>query len=371
MLQRLYVDNYKCLVNFSIEFDELSLLLGRNGCGKSTIFEVLMRIQQFLSGNSRVRDCFPPQSLTRWQTRGTQLFELETRSSSGLFKYRLALEHDDERKKVKVETEELHLDRRLLFRFHQGTVQLQRDDDSEGPTYPFDWTQSGLASVFERKEYSHLAWFRNHVRRYVIVALKPDQMQCDTPTESEELSANGNNFASWYRYLVQEHPTRMSDSLGKLREVIDGLHEIRLRQAGSENRILEVGLSHDGVNKAIYYRFDELSDGQRALVALYTMIAAGAAAGYTLFLDEPDNYVALAELEPWLTELGDTCGEGLHQAVLISHHPELIDHLGKDSGVWLRREGNGPVRIGDAPELPPNTLKLSEIVARGWEDGET
>ncbi len=25
-------------------------------------------------------------------------------------------------------------------------------------------------------------------------------------------------------------------------------------------------------------------------------------------LDEPENYVALAEIQPWLTELSDACG---------------------------------------------------------------
>lgn len=370
MLQRLYVDNYKCLVNFSLEFDELSLLLGRNGSGKSTVFEVLKRIQQFLSGDSRVRDCFPPQALTRWETRGTQVFEVAIRGDGGVFKYRLVLEHSDDRKKVKVETEELQFDDRALFSFHQGTVELLKDDGSAGPTYPFDWTQSGLASVYQREEYRHLDWFRNHIRRYAIVSLKPDRMHGETTEENEQLSVDGDNFASWYRFLVQEYPNRILELSSKLREVIDGLDEIRLRQVGSENRVLEVGLLHDGVNKPFYYSLDELSDGQRALVALYTMIAAGAAAGYTLFLDEPDNYVALSELEPWLMELGDSCGEGLHQAVLISHHPELIDQIGKDCGVWLKREGTGPVRIGDAPAPPPGTLRLSEVVARGWEDGE-
>jgi predicted ATPase len=31
MLKRLYVDNYRCLVNFHIELQELTLLVGPNG----------------------------------------------------------------------------------------------------------------------------------------------------------------------------------------------------------------------------------------------------------------------------------------------------------------------------------------------------
>ncbi|KJV06625.1 AAA family ATPase [Methylocucumis oryzae] len=45
MLKRLYIHNYKCLVNFEIHFDQdVSLFLGGNGSGKSTVFEVLKKI---------------------------------------------------------------------------------------------------------------------------------------------------------------------------------------------------------------------------------------------------------------------------------------------------------------------------------------
>ena len=87
-----------------------------------------------------------------------------------------------------------------------------------------------------------------------------------------------------------------------------------------------------------------------------------------LFLDEPDNFVALAELQPWLLALVELCEETSSQAVLCSHHPELIDYLGPDSGLLLHREASAvtvaPLR---SPDLPDCGLKLSELMARGWE----
>jgi hypothetical protein len=72
-------------------------------------------------------------------------------------------------------------------------------------------------------------------------------------------------------------------------------------------------------------RLDGISDGQRALVALYSLVRLASGQGYTLFRDEPDNYVAPDGIQLWLIESADACGDGIDQAVLCSHHPELID----------------------------------------------
>ena len=83
----------------------------------------------------------------------------------------------------------------------------------------------------------------------------------------------------------------------------------------------------------------------------------------TLFFDEPDNYVTLPELQPWLAELEDGAGDTLPQVVLISHHPEAIDFLAR-STVWLAREPESHTRIVE----PKNDtgLPMSEVHARGW-----
>src|SRR5204863_4796524 len=77
MLKRLYADNYRCLVNFELKLDRVNLLLGENGTGKTTVFEVLYRLQQFVAGNAKVLAVFPSSELTRPQTNSNQRFELE------------------------------------------------------------------------------------------------------------------------------------------------------------------------------------------------------------------------------------------------------------------------------------------------------
>lgn len=53
MLTEIYIDNYKCLVNFTITLDRMALFPGANGSGKTTVIELLAKLQRFLAGDER------------------------------------------------------------------------------------------------------------------------------------------------------------------------------------------------------------------------------------------------------------------------------------------------------------------------------
>ena len=85
MLKRLYANNYRCLVNFDINFEKLTLLAGPNGGGKSTLFDLLFGIRRLIVDNARVNDAFPPEDLTAWVNKNEQSFELDIQGENGLF----------------------------------------------------------------------------------------------------------------------------------------------------------------------------------------------------------------------------------------------------------------------------------------------
>src|SRR5437660_403096 len=79
---------------------------------------------------------------------------------------------------------------------------------------------------------------------------------------------------------------------------------------------------------------------QKALVGLY-MVRAALETGVvrTVLIDEPDNYVGLPELQPWTLALMELLDED-HQAVLISHHPEILNYGAGEGGVYLWRDNH-------------------------------
>ena len=369
MIKRLYVDNFKCLVNFDLALSDLTLLLGANGSGKSSVLDVIYALRQLVSGVAKVTDpeIFPNATLTRWQSRTAQVIELGVELDDDVLEYRLEIEHDLQGRRAVIRHESLRGGAETLFAFVGGEVQLYRDDGSAGPTYGSDWTESALARVTPRPDNKRLTRFLEYLRRILVCGLYPRGFGAESHTEDALLDRDGGNFVAWYRHNAQERLDLVADFTLAMRDVLAGFQSLRLKQVGEDARVLMVQLAHDGTGRH-ELRFDELSDGQRALLALYALLHITRGQGHTLFLDEPDNYISLPEIEPWLAELREACGDGIPQAVLCSHHPEAIDQLGAENGILLQRKGSGVVTTGrlDATACQGG-LKLSELLARGWE----
>ena len=366
MLKRLYANNYRCLVNFEINFDELILLVGPNGGGKSTLFDLLYGVRHLIVDNAKVNEIFPAKDLTAWVKSPEQAFELDVQGQDGLFSYKLVISHNPDIKKQRIELEHLILDGKPLFEFKQGEVQLYHDDHEPGPKYSFDWSVSALATIVPRHDNKKLTWFKEWAEKLLVLSLQPKAMTSETEEESDWLNRDGTNFASWYRYISQEHQDKIFQLTQQLRDTIPGFHAFKLEQAG-KHRVLKVGFAGEDENASpIYFDFEQLSDGQRVMIVLYSLLLGLQDLRNTVFVDEPENYVSLPEIQPWLMELNDACGESFPQAVLISHHPELIDYLGPECGKWIERDPLGPTRVKRLPEKIDKGLKLSEQIARGW-----
>ena len=86
-----------------------------------------------------------------------------------------------------------------------------------------------------------------------------------------------------------------------------------------------------------------------------------------MIIDEPENFISLAEIQPWLMKLVDGLKKG--QVLLISHHPEVINQLAPNHGVQFVRDGVGPVHVEPFQANVYSTLSPAEVVARGWELG--
>lgn len=365
MLERLYVDNFRCFVNFEWKPARLALLLGENGSGKTSSIEVLWGIRSLIVGELEARRVFPSSSRTRWTSRALQRVELDVRLPEGLYSYVLLVEHDeDDPAQSRIKLEELHLDQALLVGFTNGELHLFFDDGMAGPSISTRASRSGLGAVAPGHNFRKIGAFKKWLEEEVWY-FKPDPraMSGRTDDPGDVLDVNLRNFASWYPTVITRDLDAAIQTQRSLREVFRGFDSLAVDKSRPQ---LQARFASGRKGAPYSVDFLELSDGQRALIALYLIRHAVLKPGRLIIFDEPDNYVALKEIQPWLLEVSETAlDRDGPQVWFVSHHPEILNQLAPSHGTRFFREEEGPSRIERFKGMPE--LSAAEVVARGLE----
>jgi predicted ATPase len=152
-------------------------------------------------------------------------------------------------------------------------------------------------------------------------------------------------------------------------KVLGGFRSIDLIDVGDDEKALVAKFFAEPGKPDFVLAFRELSEGQRALVVFYYLLTTFELTKRTLLIDEPDNYLALRELQPWLQALTRAAEDQGTQAFVVSHNPEVIDFLAADDAWLFERDDAGPARVRRLPLDRSSGLKASEQLARGWTDG--
>jgi hypothetical protein len=294
-----------------------------------------------------------------------QTFEIEVDGNGGVYRYILNVEHDAATQTARAIREQLLYSDKPLIAFERGEVQIYNDDSEPGPSYTFDWGRSAVASVMERPYNTRLVWFQRRMERILVVSLYPHAMTSDAPGAHAVPSRNLSDFASWYRHIADDQGLvrRVTEALG---HVLPGFSHFRFEKAGESHRVLKLHFANPEPGADIPpCTLGDLSDGQRAILALCVLVHFVAGNDYTLCIDEPDNYLALPDVQPWLANLYDSCSPDGLQALLISHHPEAVDYLAHSNGYWFYRDMFEPARWKRVAKSPDD-LPVSEMIARRW-----
>ncbi len=368
MLKELYIDNYRCLTNFKINPGVFQLWSGDNGSGKSSALFAMRKVQRLMRGE-HIEDICSKTSLTSWDSRQEQTIGLGLLLDDEEYEYQLVAEYSDQGAGVRIKHERLKWKGETFFLYDGGVAHLFRiNRDSgeveEGAHFSAASSRSVIPTIAERGDNRPLLKFRNTVDRWLLVQPVPVLMRELATGETRSPSPHLENFAQWYRHLLQEHPGIGYRSKELLKEVLPGFEGLSLKDSGEARKLTATFRINE---KDRDFEFPELSDGQRQLIALYTILESLRAGIFSaVFIDEPDNFVSLREIRPWVDCLEDLCHEDAKQAIIISHHPEIVNAMARGDDLWFSRQDGAHVQTKPFPATPG--LTPAETMARGWEN---
>lgn len=361
VITRLYVNNFRSLVAFNISLDSMNILCGSNGVGKSSVFDAIQFISSLATGNSffsSESDDFGRNvsklDFTNWLKSYVQEFEIELVYKGNSFKYVIHLEQ--ERNFIpRVIKEYAYCNDKELYRRDLDGVHF--DNGRSG--FPLDWHQAALASIQPVPERREIELLRLAFSEIIVLRPHVHSMALESKFESQKLNLNMGNLTSWYRFLSQSQ--EFTDELREsLKSVWSDLKYLEFENAGLSVKVMKLRF------EKVDLLFNQLSDGEKLLVGLYTVYTALKLGKInTVFIDEPDNFVSLQELQPWFLEMSSLSDED-HQIILISHNSEILNVNTAKTLLLSRDSHSSPARVG-ALKASFDMLP-SEILARGWEE---
>ena len=363
MINYVKADNYRSFVNFKIDFSSVNLLLGSNGAGKSTLFTLLAQLRLFIQGKVDSPEAFPFDSLTRWQSVPVQSFEFSLSYKDYEYTYHLEIEFNHDEKKNRVSKEMVLCDDKPIFHAENGKATLYNDAHKEGPEVLMNWLSSGVSAVYERPDNKKLCSFRRAVNNIIVCHPMPLPLYSRSPfLESQYLDYYANNISDVYSSISQSNPEKLFNLWQILRDINPCFSRTFLKD--DTEKILCLEYDHQGAKSS--YTLEEISDGERMLFMLYFLITVYFDSDFSIFIDEPDNYISLREVSQFVQYVQDLAGDK-KQCVLISHHPTVIDFFAPSNGIWLARRSYGATALSEPPKSE-SKLTYSEILTHGGAD---
>lgn len=349
MLQRLYVHNFRCLENFELILKEMpsSLLIGKNGAGKSTIRVVLEILQHIGRGINRMRDfdknhlgLIDPKDFNRGRSDVPIRFEIEVLLDNKLYKYILALELPDNFRELRVFEEQLLISGNPIYSRKEAQVTLYTSHSQRNPEAQFlvDWHLVALPVIQEQSETDPLRIFKTWLARTIILAPIPSLMSGDSNGETLEPKRDGSNFGEWFSGLLSRYPAAYTQAYRYLQEVMPDFQDFLNEQIGKDSKSMIVRFEAKNANLSV--DFKDLSDGEKCFFLCAVVLAANKYYGPLFcFWDEPDNYLSLSEVGHFVTSLRRSF-KNSGQIIATSHNEEAIRKFSDENTFVLDRKSH-------------------------------
>jgi predicted ATPase len=362
MIQELYAHHFKCLQNFRLVLKEksFSLLLGKNGVGKTTVASALEIFQKIGRGVNRIGQLVCPSDFTRHDTAVPMRFELEVLLGEKSYKYKIAFELPDGFSEARILEEELWLNQQSLYTRKNAEVILNRGNKEVN--FLVDWHVVALPII--QSDFSQQ--FQSWLASILILSPIPPLMTGNVNGATLHPNRHVDNFGEWLTGLLTDYPASYTLIDRYIKQVIPDFYDLQNEQIGKNARNITIQFGHEKNDFSI--DFNQLSDGEKCFFLCAVVLAMNKnMESLFCFWDEPDNYLSISEIQHFIIELQRNF-KTKGQLLIASHHAQTIETFPPEHIIVLDRKSHlEPTlwkwlnEVSDKPKDLISALILNEL----------
>jgi len=338
MLKKLYVHNFKCLQNFELDLNNLhsAFLLGKNGSGKTTIFEAIEIFQKIGQGITSLEDLLDESSFHFNNINLPIELKLDVNIDRKKYTYNLIIEFPKNFVSPRVKHEELLCNNKVILSREGGKTRIKQISN-----FSLDWHHIGLPLISVNSKKDSLGIFREWLKNIIIISPFPRHFQDLSKKESSVLTREGENLIDWLRYLLSSNPSLYQVMIDFLQKRMPDLKVFKFENLGRDDRRLIFEFKNKKKSKTL--DFSQLSDGEK-IVCLGATILAGQQnnANMLCLWDEPDNFISLTEVKHFTMEFRRAFENSSTspQLIVCSHNERVINSFSNHNIFVLKKNSH-------------------------------
>lgn len=363
MLTTLEVDNFKSLCQFKIEFSPLTVLIGTNSVGKSSVLQVIGLLPHFADGS--VKEYLAKRNWRPTELK-SKLYHASKRNMtfSAHFlldnQYRLKWEFTLSPKKeentfscIREKIVDLDTHKVLLLR---ETKKLSWYDFSKNITEEFPEIQlfGSMLSLIDLRENEYSTRFPHLtlLKRFIMgiqsfELLSPEKLKRTSRYDAPDLGIGGERLGAFLHSLTPGQRRRIDE---KTKEYYPYIEQIVTSKKQYGHVLLQMLEGFRGVEP---YAVDAnyISDGLLRIMAIISIGALGN--DYTaLLLDEIEDGINPGLAAKLIEYLASISQEYHKQIFITTHSPVMLNYFNEDSIIFLWRNHDGRVYANKMFENP-------------------
>ena len=365
-ISRILIKNYRVFRDTKFEgLSPLSVVIGANGTGKSTLFDIFSFLKDALAGNVHSATvkrggfrelksrggCGPIQisvlyvgsrkqnlfySLTLTEDNGRTVIEFESLDSSTDFQFEEGQAHGGKEKFIH-------------FVRGQGIATKWSKGKPDGEVIPYeldDPSTLAIKALGQIRDFPLVIELRSLIESWYVSNFHiADARASAEAGYAEHLSTVGDNVAQVAHYLHENHPRQFRKVLEAMRGRVPGVDEVEAKVTEDGRLVLRF---KDGSFKDPFIA-RHVSDGTIKMFA-YLVLLHDPKPHPLIAVEEPENQLYPDMLGLLTEEFRDYARRG-GQAFVSTHSPEFLNDAELDEVYWLEKV-KGFSRVHRASDYP-------------------